>query len=81
MKRILVLALAAILCLSLVACGEKKNEETTPNTTETNETNEVPEIIVVPEVEEEPEVVSGELSGEEVAEEPAEVELSGEIAE
>ena len=66
MKKMLLLVLAVILCLSLVACGEKKVEEEIPSSVgNTSEVDMEPQIIVVESPEEEKEeTVSGEISGE-----------------
>ena len=48
MKKILALALAAVMCFAMVACGEKKDEAT--ENTETTETVEVVETVETEEV-------------------------------
>lgn len=78
MKKLLVLALAVVLCLSLVACGNKNEESQVEPGSRVETVDEVPEIIVVPEEPEEE--LPEEISGEEVAEEVVE-EISGEIEE
>ena len=89
MKKIVILTLVVILCLSLVACGEKKNTENeqVKVTEQQTEVQEEPQLIVVPEVTEEPEEVISEedafeeeIPEEEISEEEvSEEEISGEV--
>lgn len=75
MKKLLLLVLAVVLCLSLVACGEKKEEPVNDGNEMVDiKENEIPEVEVLPEPIEEPEVE--EISGEEISGE----DISGEEA-
>ena len=66
MKRIILLVLVVIICLSLIACGAKSEEAEVQDKKEITQTLEPPEIIVVPEPEETQTVIEEQItSGEE----------------
>lgn len=81
MKKLLVLMLSLVLCLSLVACGNTDDVNNDNDNIEVPPVNDNLEDDVMPELSGDFEEVSGEVSGEASGEVPEEVsgEVSGEV--